>query len=121
LTRVIDFDAFRAEQKAEPLELKIGGHVYQLPTSLPAALALDVIRLNAEEGEDAEVKPDFLETMGRGIFGGDLFETIIQENGITMAELPELFKMVFAVYSGEPDSPNPETSPESETAETTSA
>ena len=120
MTRVIDFDAFRAEQKAEPLELHIGGNVYSLPTSLPASLALDVIRMNADDSE-AEVKPDTLAVMGGGIFGEDLFRQILDENGITLAELPELFKMVFAVYSGEPDSPNPETPDGSETAETTSA
>ncbi len=120
MTRVIDFDAFRAEQNAEPIELRVGGHTYQLPTSIPATLALDVIRLNAEDSE-ADFKPEQLISMGRGIFGGDLFETVLNDNGITMAELPDLFKMVFAMYSGEPDAPNPEGSPESETAETTSA
>lgn len=120
MTRVIDFDAFRSEQKAEPLELHVGGNVYQLPTSLPASLALDVIRMNADDAE-AEVKPEQLEAMGRGIFGGEQFDVIVRDNAITMAELPELFKMVFAVYTGEPDSPNPESSAESETTAATSA
>ncbi len=119
MTRVIDFDAFRAEQIAEPLELHIGQNVYNLPTSLPAALALDIVRMNAKE-EDDEVDLDTLAVMGDGVFGAELYEKILRENNITMTELPELFKLVFAMYSGEPDAPNPENSPELETAETSS-
>lgn len=116
MTRVIDFDAFRAEQKAEPIMLKLGGHTYPLPSSLPATLALDVIRKNGVDSE-AELGPGELVTMGEGIFGGsEQFNAILSENSITMEELPELFKMVFATYNGEPEVPNPE-SPASTSAE----
>jgi hypothetical protein len=120
LTRVIDFDAFRSEQTAEPLELRIGGRVYNLPSSLPASLALDVIRMNAEDAT-AEFKAEDLMAMGRGIFGGELFDTVLRDNGVTMEELPELFKMVFNAYTGAPEDPNPESLPESVTAGTSSA
>ena len=111
MTKVIDFDAFRAEQEAEPVVLRVNGHEYALPSSIPASLALDIIRRNPDSS-DVELRADELATMGDKIFGGkETFDKIVEENGITMEELPELFKMVFATYNGtgEPDAPNPET------------
>ena len=108
MTKVIDFDAFRAEQKVEPIALKLGGHTYPLPSSLPATLALDVIRKNADNS-DEEMSPGDMVAMGEGIFGGaEQFNAILTENNVTMEELPELFKMVFSMYNGEPEAPNPE-------------
>ena len=43
---LIDFDAFRAEQQSRPLIIRIGGQDYALPSSPPAAVALDGIRLS---------------------------------------------------------------------------
>lgn len=121
MTRVIDFDAFRAEQKVEPLKLRIGGNEYLLPASLPATLALDVIRRNGDDAE-AEMDPAQLIGMGEGIFGGEKeFARILDENHVTMAELPELFKMVFAAYNGEPEVPNPVSPPRSTRAKAASS
>lgn len=120
MTRVIDFDAFRAEQKAEPLVLRVGGNEYTLPSSLPATLALDIIRRNPNEA-DVELRSDELEELGQSIFGGaETFHRILVENNITLEELPELFKLVFATYNGEPEAPNPET-PDPTSAETGSS
>ncbi len=108
MTRVIDFDAFRAEQKVEPIALKLGGHTYSLPAALPATLALDVIRKNSVDAAE-ELDPATMVDMGEAIFGGpEQFNKILTENNVTMNELPELFKMVFATYNGEPEAPNPE-------------
>jgi hypothetical protein len=121
VTRVIDFDAFRAEQKADPLILKLGGHEYELPSSLPATLALDIIRRNPNEA-DVELESSELDTLGQTIFGGEeKFRRILSENNITLTELPELFKMVFATYNGEPDAPNLETPNPTPTPETGSS
>ena len=104
---VIDFDAFRAEQKAEPMLLKIGGKTYKLPPSMPAALALDIVRLKALEGDDANVQVEDLLKVGSALFGGEAqFQSILAEGGITMDELPELLKKVITAYS---PSPNRET------------
>ena len=116
MTKVIDFDAFRAEQKADPIVLKLGGNSYTLPASLPATMALDIIRKN---GEDASVELGAadLVPMGEAIFGGpEQFKHILDDNGVGMDELPDLFKMVFEAYNGEPEAPNPE-SPASTPAE----
>lgn len=110
MTKVIDFDAFRAEQKAEPLELKIGGKTFTLPSALPATLVVDVIRRNTVNA-DEEFEAEELVKMGQAIFGSDeAFNTLLNEGAVTVTELPELFKMIFAAYTsdGEPDAPNSE-------------
>jgi hypothetical protein len=111
VTKVIDFDAFRAEQEAEPVELRVNGRTYELPASIPASLALDIIRRNPD-GSVVELDSSELATMGDKIFGGkENFSRILEDNSITMAELPELFKLVFATYNsaGASEAPNPAT------------
>ena len=49
---LIDFDAFRAEQQARPLIIRVGGQDYALPSSPPASVALDGIRLAAQRRDD---------------------------------------------------------------------
>jgi hypothetical protein len=98
MSGLVDFDAFRSEQKAEPVQLRIGGQVYDLPPALPAALALDIIRLQDEGGNDADVPVAKLEEFGRQLFGGDLFRTVIETHSITLPELPELMRQVLAAY-----------------------
>ena len=49
---LIDFDAFRAEQQARPLIIRVGGTEYALPSSPPAAVALDGIRLARRGARD---------------------------------------------------------------------
>lgn len=100
MSNVIDFDAFRAEQKQEPVELKLGGKTYHLPPSLPASLALDLIRMNMKDS-DADIKPEDVERMGAELFGGTAqFHEIIREGGVTMDEMPELMKMILNQYAG---------------------
>lgn len=96
---VIDFDAYRAEQTEEPVILRIGGEEYNLPTSLPAAVALEIVRMNAA-GPEAEVDESYLERMGRAILGGEQFLTIIERHNITLAELPKLITMAMSAYGG---------------------
>ena len=107
MSRIVDFDAFRAEQKREPLKLKIGGKTRKLPASMPAALALDVIRLHAEMAADAEPKIEDLLKIGAGLFGGtDAFQAVLMDAGVGLDELGDLIQMVIEAYTGAPD-PNP--------------
>jgi hypothetical protein len=115
VTKVIDFDAFRAEQKAEPVSLKIGGRDYPLPSALPASMALDIIR-RTEDNASEEIEGAELLRMGEEIFGGKgEFDALLRENKVTLTELPELFKMVFAAYNGASEDPNPESPASTET------
>lgn len=100
MSKVIDFDAFRAEQKKEPVILTLGGRDYSLPPSLPAALALDLIRMNADDS-DAEFRSEDIERMGAELFGGSAkFHEVLREGAVTMDEMPELMKQVLNTYAG---------------------
>ena len=97
---LIDFDAFRAENLEEPVHLKIGGKVYDLPPSIPAMVALDIIRLQMTIGAKADVPPQVLNDMGTSLFGPEHFREIVDVNRLTVKELGELITHVLQVYSG---------------------
>lgn len=108
----IDFDAFRAEKTndAEPLQLKLGGKLYDLPASLPAALALDIARIQATKGDDADFDESDVRRLGAALFGGeDRFIQILSEGAVTIEEMPDLTKMVLEMYGGGSNRPNRET------------
>ncbi len=101
MTRTIDFDAFRQEQEAEPLVLKLGGKEYQLPSAIPAQLALEIIRIRAQYGPEHDIEPQELDKLGRALFGPDLWATCLGEGHVTIDELPALIQFVLNEYGGE--------------------
>lgn len=109
MTRTIDFDQFRAEQKDEPLDFIIGGKHYALPSNLPASLAVDIIRMRAQLGEDDEVPVDVMESFGRNLFGETIWEALLQEHRITITEIPVLIERVMEAYTEAPKDEGSET------------
>lgn len=107
MSRTIDFDAFRAERAKDPILLTIGGKQYELPPSMPASLALDVMKMRETLGGDAEPSIDDLLKFGGALFGGrDKFQTVLEESGLELSELPDLVQMVVEAYtSGAPGNP----------------
>lgn len=103
----IDFDAYRAEQKEEPLKLRLGGKEYLLPPSLPAPLALDLIALRKEHGDSAKLAAEDVERFARKLLG-DSAEEIISK--LSLAELGELLQRLLSVYAP----PNPASPEEKE-------
>jgi hypothetical protein len=99
LGKLIDFDAFRAEQQDEPVVLRIGGREYNLPPSMPAAVAVDTIRLQETMKTTDDVPVTVLDKMGKAIFGAAIWEELLAEHRLNIAEIPELIKMAFAAYS----------------------
>lgn len=99
--RVVDFDAFRAEQQQHPVVFRIDGKEYPLPSDLPASVAVDIIRMRADVGEEGEIPLEAFDTFGKSVFGEDLWQTILTEHRITMEEVPNLLKAVLEVYTGE--------------------
>lgn len=95
----IDFDAFRAERNAEPVRLLIGGVTYALPPSLPAAVALDLIRMKAETGEGFIVPVTEIEVWSTRLLG-DAAPGILAQLGFD--ELAMLLERLLAVYSPGP-------------------
>ena len=104
---LIDFDAFRAEQKKEPLRLKVGGTVFDLPPSLPASLAFELLAVQKRIGADGEMDSDTISRLGADLFGGEeQFMAILNAGRITMAELPDLLELVLTTYQGGPNQGN---------------
>jgi hypothetical protein len=115
---VIDFDAWRAERvaaessKAEPVKVKVGGKEYPLPPTLPATVALDVIRYRRAKGDDATVPATMLMNIGESLFGTEAFRKILDENGLDVDGMGQLIMMAFKAYDqseGEDAVPNRKT------------
>lgn len=113
-TRLIDFDAFRAERaKSEPVVVLVGGREWLLPADLPALVALDALRL--QEGmQDGDVDPAVLVTATRRIaealFGEVQLEEMLRETEMSLIELSDLMGRILSAYSaGVVPPPNRET------------
>lgn len=119
--RVIDFDKFRAESKDEPVDFIIGGKTYALPSSLPASMAVDVLRMKADMDDEDEVPAEQMDLFGRSLFGPTMWEALLREHRITIDEISPLMEQVFETYmgsTGDGEDPKSEsqTSPSEESA-----
>lgn len=99
MSKTIDFDAFRQERNREPVHLVIGGITYDLPPSIPAAVAIEVIALKKDLGEETDVPVDTLSMIGKAIFGESLWAKVLAEHRVDLDELPMLIGMVLEAYS----------------------
>lgn len=108
MTKTIDFDAFRQEKSKEPIALVIGGETYMLPGSLPAAVAIDVIRmrdrLDGSDGNSA-VPIEELDTIGKSVFSEGTWRAILVKHQLTVDEMGELFKRTLEAYTGSASDP----------------
>jgi hypothetical protein len=100
---LVDFDAFRAEQRSRPLIIRIGGQDYALPSSPPASVALDGIRL-ARSGATA-VPADEVASLAEGLFGKPVLDELIRVHRLTVAELQALITQVMDIYAAEASPP----------------
>jgi hypothetical protein len=109
--RFIDFDAARAERKHEPLILKAFGREFNLPARMPAGLFLDILRLNAEKGAEAELS----DTEAFGIMGRllpkDVLDELLACPDFDLEDLEALTEMVFDAYRGKAALPLAPTTP----------
>jgi hypothetical protein len=117
----IDFDAFRAEQEEVPVTFTIGGMTYDLPPSLPASIAVDVIRMKSEEGDEAQIPEAQLFEFCASVFGSELWKTIIDRHRVTMTEVPALLSMVLEAYTDGPKAEASSTSPKTESSSSSSS
>lgn len=106
-TRVLDFDAARAERKREPLTLKIGGQEYVLSAGLPASIALDMIRLKANEGDNFVIPYGELDSIGQRLFGSETWASILDMARLDLDELGELIKRTIGALQSDKDDGSP--------------
>jgi len=100
---LIDFDAFRAEQQARPLIIRVGGQDYALPSSPPASVALDGIRL-ARSGATS-VAADEVANLAEGLFGKAVLDDLVRVHRLTVVELQALISRVMDAYAVEASPP----------------
>lgn len=100
---LIDFDAFRAEQQARPLIIRIGGQDYALPSSPPASVALDGIRLSRSGA--TTVPADEVATLAEGLFGKAVLGELVGVHRLTVTELQALITQVMDIYAAEASPP----------------
>jgi hypothetical protein len=100
---LIDFDAFRAEQQARPLIIRVGGTDYALPSSPPASVALDGIRLSRSGA--TTIPADEVARLAEGLFGTAVLDELLRLHRLTVAELQALIGRVMDVYAAEASPP----------------
>ena len=103
MSRRVDFDAFRASQKQEPVILIVGGEEISLASDIPANIILDIMA----QGGDADVDDASIVALLDAAFGGAEKRTeIVSRFSIGLTELGDLARLVMAAYSGEPPEGN---------------
>ena len=100
---LIDFDAFRAEQQARPLIIRIGGQDYALPSSPPASVALEGIRLSRSGA--ATVPAEEIAGLAEGLFGPAVLDELMRVHRLTVTELQALITQVMDIYAAEASPP----------------
>ncbi len=103
--RVVDFDAARAERRRDPVTLRIGGEAMILSAGVPASVALDLIRLKADEGEAFVVPYEELQSIGQRLFGEDNWARILDRHRLDLDELGDLIKMTVDALQTRDDGP----------------
>lgn len=100
---LIDFDAFRAEQQARPLIIRVGGTEYALPSSPPAAVALDGIRLSRSGA--TSIPAEEVAGLAEGLFGRAVLDELVRVHRLTVVELQALISQVMDAYAAEASPP----------------
>ncbi len=100
---LIDFDAYRAEQQSRPLIIRVGGADYALPSSPPASVALDGIRLSRSGA--TSVPADEIAGLAEGLFGKAVLDELVGVHRLTVAELQALITQVMDIYAAEASPP----------------
>lgn len=89
-----DFDAAITEADKKPIQFKMAGSEYELPSQLPARVVLTQMRFMDEEGGmSTNSLPEWLESL----VGKDNLETMLND-GATWNQLDELLQWLLNEY-----------------------
>lgn len=97
-----DFDAFWSEKEREPISFRAFGEVCELPSALPMAVLLKIVRLQREHGNAAEIPHTDLLDIGDDLFGAELMERFLAKQ-IDMDQFGDLISWVIEQYNGGAD------------------
>lgn len=94
-SRYRDFDAAFAEAKEEPVVIRLYGEEEQLPAQLPAALVLEILRLQAAQGSNLREEDIF--TISTKLFGVDRLNRWA-DKGLHIGQLTDLMVWTLQQY-----------------------
>lgn len=100
MSKFFDFDAMVQEQEKQPVVIKIFGEEEELPSSLPAKIILQVVRLNREGAET--FTEEHMVDMAHAIFGEERFNKWL-EKGLTINQLEPLIQNTIELYMDNTD------------------
>lgn len=125
MSNVKDFDAFWAEQGREPLVAKVFGEEYKLPSEMPAALSLRLVRMNMEvklgkRQETEQVAVEELEAIAAELFGKAVYQSWV-DKGIGIEQLTHVLEWALSQYGGTGEDAEGETVAPEETTSTPSS
>lgn len=95
---LLDFDAAWAQETDPPLEVRVLGRDYTLPSSMPAGLRLHMWRVRMTQGADAPLGYGDLEAAARFLFGADTVDEWLAER-LTDVQLTDVVLSTIAAYS----------------------
>ena len=94
----IDFDAARADRVNEPLMLHAYGMDFELPGSIPAALFLDIVRMNEEQGAEAEMTTKDALSLLRRVMPQAVLDTLLARDDFSLGDFSELTSIIVQTY-----------------------
>lgn len=94
----LDFDAAWSQQVDPPLEVRVLGADYSLPSSMPAGLRLHMWRVRQERGTEAPLDYGDLEAAARFLFGAAVVDSWLAEQ-MTDHQLQDVVLSTIAAYS----------------------
>lgn len=106
-SRFIDFDAERAERRAEPILLRAFGRDFELPGSMSAALFLDILRIQEERGAESDIT--FNDAVGilRRVLPADVLDALLANDDFSQDDYIALCGIVVQAYGDSGESPAP--------------
>ncbi|MCK9570378.1 hypothetical protein M0R72_15635 [Candidatus Pacearchaeota archaeon] len=107
MSRFRDFDTFRAESKEEPLRFSMRGVEFELPPSISAALALDIMRKHSDD-PNKKIEGSEIADFAEKLFGKSQLNKLLSlEPPISFDDLSDIVKWVIAEYGRGSDQGNP--------------
>lgn len=91
--RFFDFDAARREKRKTPARMRVLGEDVDLPGAMPAWLAFEVARMEAEHGADFEPEYTVVETWLKRLCGSERVDRWLDE--LDIEEITMIFQEVF--------------------------
>jgi hypothetical protein len=108
MSRYHNFDAAWDESQEEPIKFTALGEEFELPSEIPAAAALRVIRLQKQFGSELEIpRAEFIE-LACSVIGQEALDRLMAKN-ITLPRLEQITSTIMRMYMGDdPNLPTPE-------------